>query len=135
MLAPLMIVPLGLLFLVEGQDLDTARLARILGVYFPWALLQQYLVASLVFRRLQLLHAGTAGLLAAAVFAFLHLPNFGLMIATFLLGNLWLYIFRRHGNLLAIAVSHAVLAVCAEELLPAYLLVSKNVGVAYLANL
>jgi hypothetical protein len=135
LLAPLVIIPLGLLLYFGGQDMDPARLIRMLMVYYPWALFQQYLVAMIVFRRLQLLHPGVAVMLAAAVFAVLHLPNFGLMIATFLLGNLWLWIFRRHGNLLAIATSHAVLALCADELLPSFLLLSRNVGVAYLANL
>ena len=50
-------------------------------------------------------------LLAAAIFATLHLPNPFLVIVTFTGGLAWCWIYSRHPNIAPLAVSHAAATV------------------------
>ncbi len=91
-------------------------------VYLPWALVQQYALQDVVFRRL--VDAGLtrpAPLVAAILFVLPHLPNPGLSMLVFVSGWMWCTLFRRHPNLFTLAASHACLAVLAEAALGPYL--------------
>lgn len=104
-----------------------------LGTYLAWALLQQHALQSVVLLRLEDagLRAG-APLAAATLFAITHAPNPGLLILTFLGGLLWCSTFRRHPNIFAVAISHAILAVVVVSTMPREITGGLRIGPAYL---
>jgi membrane protease YdiL (CAAX protease family) len=103
-----------------------------LAYYFAWALAQQYALQSVILLRLE--DAGLRGrapLAAAVLFSLVHAPNPGLLILTFLGGLLWCSTFRRHPNLFAVALSHAILAVVVASTLPPEVTGGYRIGPAY----
>lgn len=129
------VVLLLALDLLDGDGRSAAswsweRVAR----YLPWALLQQSLLLVAIAPR-----AGrngrdrrSAALLAGAVFALLHLPNFALMIATFAAGSAWARSGVRHGALLPLALSHWLLGTLVVLTAPDWLLRSAEIGGRFL---
>jgi hypothetical protein len=108
---------------------------RDLVTYFAWASAQQYALQAVVLQRLQ--DAGLrerAPVTAALLFSLVHAPNPGLMMLTVLGGWLWSSAFARHPNLLAVTLSHAVLAVVAASTLPPAVIAGYQIGPAYLAR-
>jgi membrane protease YdiL (CAAX protease family) len=104
-----------------------------LAYYFAWAIAQQYALQSVILLRLE--DAGLrrrTPLAAAALFSLVHAPNPGLLILTFLGGLLWCSTFRRHPNLFAVALSHAILAVVVVSALPPEVTGGYRIGPAYL---
>jgi membrane protease YdiL (CAAX protease family) len=100
--------------------------------YFAWAAAQQYALQSVILLRLE--DAGLRGaapLAAAVLFSVVHAPNPGLTILTFLGGLLWCSTFRRNPNLVAVALSHAVLAVAIASALPPEVTGGYRIGPAY----
>jgi membrane protease YdiL (CAAX protease family) len=73
--------------------------------------------------------------LSAGIFGYMHFPNFALMAGTFVLGLALLQVYQRHRNLLAIATTHALLAVGFNGLASAYFWLSRAVGPAFLLPL
>ena len=67
----------------------------------------------------------------ASIFALLHLPNLWLTIATFLSGLMWAWVYQRVPNLLALALSHAVLTVILVLTVPYSALHGLKVGYGY----
>ena len=116
------------------RSIDPPESAAVaLGTYLAWALLQQYALQSVVFLRLE--DAGlraAAPLAAATLFAIAHAPNPGLLILTFLGGLLWCSTFRRHPNVFAVAISHAILAVVVVSTMPHEVTGGLRIGPAYL---
>ena len=100
---------------------------------FAWGLLQQYVLQGFINRRAQLIFGrGRASvLLTASVFALLHLPNPWLMAATFAGGLLWAWAFQRAPNLLALALSHALMTWVLVSTLPDSALRGLRVGFKY----
>lgn len=98
-----------------------------------WALAQQYVLQGFVNRRAQMfLSPGARSvILVAAVFSLLHLPNLPLAAATFLGGLLWAAAYQRVPNLLAPAISHALLSFLFAFSLPPAWLNSLRVGFKY----
>ena len=81
-----------------------------LVLYFPWALLQQYVFQFFLFGRLlYLLPSAVAVGITALVFAAVHYPRVPIMAATLIAGTVWALIYRRHRTLLPLAASHALL--------------------------
>jgi Type II CAAX prenyl endopeptidase Rce1-like len=104
--------------------------------YTGWALLQQGALQDLVLLRLK--DAGMtrrAPIAAAALFALMHLPNPGLMLLTFAGGWIWCRAFDRAPNLLAIAISHALAALAADQSLPDTFIRGLRVGPGYFRHL
>jgi hypothetical protein len=100
--------------------------------YFVWATAQQYALQSVILLRLE--DGGLQGsspLAAASLFSLVHAPNPGLLILTFLGGLLWCSTFRRHPNLFAVSLSHAVLAVVVSWTLPPEATAGYRIGPAY----
>jgi CAAX prenyl protease-like protein len=100
--------------------------------YTGWALLQQYALQDVVLLRLK--DAGMtrrAPTAAAVLFAVMHLPNAGLMLLTFAGGWVWCRAFDRAPNLLALAVSHALAALAADQWLPDTFIRGLRVGPGY----
>src|SRR5206468_5124599 len=123
-------VAIGLLF---NSIRPPSRPAVELMYYLAWAGAQQYALQAVVLQRLQ--DAGLrerAPLTAALLFSAIHAPNPGLMALTFLGGWFWSAAFSRHPNLLAVALSHAALAVVAASTLPPPVIGGYRIGPSYL---
>jgi membrane protease YdiL (CAAX protease family) len=103
-----------------------------LAEYFAWAVAQQFALQSVILRRLEDIGLrGSASLAAATLFSLVHAPNPGLLILTFLGGLLWCSTFRRHPNIAAVALSHAILAVVIVSALPPEATGGYRIGPAY----
>ena len=132
LLAGAILVALGL-WLSPDSDARTLTPDRYWR-YPLWAALQQWLLIRTIAPRTRRL-AGSpafAALAAGALFALLHLPNFGLMFATFIGGTAWAWLGYRHRALLPLIASHAVLGLLLVGHLPPWLLRSAEVGGRYL---
>ena len=80
------------------------------GLYFPWALLQQYIFQFYWFGRwLTLVPIALAVALTAIAFAAVHYPRWPVMAVTLVAGGVWALIYYRWRSLVPLAVSHAVL--------------------------
>ena len=100
---------------------------------FAWGLLQQLVLQGFVNRRAQLIFGKGFGsvVLVASVFALLHLPNPLLTAATFAGGLLWAWAYQRTPNLIALALSHAVMTWVLVSTLPGSALGGLRVGYKY----
>jgi membrane protease YdiL (CAAX protease family) len=79
-------------------------------VYFPWALLQQYIFQTyLLGRLLQLAPTAVAVVSTAVVFSSVHFPRWPVMALTAIAGVFWTFTYYRHRVLLPLALSHAIL--------------------------
>ena len=132
--------PLLLIFAVAASGDALAKpepeaLLRGLLVYPLWALLQQFLVCSVVVRRIETLtdNASLTTLFGAGFFSLLHFPNFALMMSTYIMGIAWITVYRRYRTLIPIAVSHGVLATLFRELAPESIRLSGDFGANYYA--
>lgn len=113
----------------QPRDLWMTLLALI-----PWGFGQQFALHTVFLRDAQRTLGRSAGIVvAAALFAALHLPNPFLSAMTFAGALAWCWIYDRHPNLLPLALSHAWLTLailCAfDERLTGHL----RVGAAYLS--
>jgi membrane protease YdiL (CAAX protease family) len=98
-----------------------------------WGLMQQYVLQGFVNRRAQILYGRgwQSWLLVGFVFALLHLPNPWLTFATLAGGLLWAYIYQRAPNLIALALSHALMSMLLACSLPPSAINSLRVGIKY----
>jgi membrane protease YdiL (CAAX protease family) len=76
-----------------------------------WGGAQQFVLQTVVLRESRKVAGRGAVMLAAAIFASLHLPNPFLAIVTFAGGLAWCWIYSRHPNILPLALSHAAATV------------------------
>jgi len=109
----LVTVPAGLAILLAGAALGTLHDRRdFLGTFgglFVWAAAQQWVLQTLVLREAQrVAPARWAILIAATLFAIVHLPNPFLTAVTFAGGLAWCAIYARHPNIVPLAISHAL---------------------------
>jgi membrane protease YdiL (CAAX protease family) len=80
------------------------------ALYFPWALLQQYIFQFYLFPRwLRLVPVPAAVALTGIAFAAVHFPRWPVMALTVVAGAVWALIYYRWRRLLPLAVSHALL--------------------------
>ena len=116
------------------KSIDPPRnLAVEFAYYLAWAAAQQFALQSVILRRLENVGLrGSAPVAAAALFSVVHAPNPGLVVLTFLGGLLWCSAFHRTPNLLAVALSHAVLALIISSTLPPHVVGGYRIGPAYL---
>lgn len=98
------------------------------ALYFPWALLQQYIFQFYLFGRLlRLVPVPVAIVITALAFACVHYPRWPVMALTALAGSVWSLAYYRYRLLLPLALSHALLGaalhywVFAHDLLDAWL--------------
>jgi membrane protease YdiL (CAAX protease family) len=107
-----------------------ARFLNHLAVLFFWGLLQHYGLQSLVNRRLQSAWGpGWKSIwITAGIFSALHLPNPTLAVATLIGGYFWASAFQRHPNLIAIALTHALLSALLANSFPKEVLPNMKVG-------
>jgi membrane protease YdiL (CAAX protease family) len=79
-------------------------------LYFPWALLQQYIFQRyLLGRLLQLLPTAAAIAVTALAFSSVHFPRWPVMALVAIAGSVWSTIYYRTRALLPLAASHALL--------------------------
>jgi hypothetical protein len=103
-----------------------------LAYYLMWATAQQYALQAVILLRLEDSGLGDRSpLVAATLFSLVHAPNPGLLILTFLGGLLWCSTFRKHPNLFAVSLSHAILAVVINSALPPEATGGYRIGPAY----
>jgi hypothetical protein len=100
---------------------------------FLWGLMQEYPLQGFINRRAQLLWGKgiTSVLVVASVFAFLHLPNLWLTLATFCAGLLWATVYQRAPNLFAIGLSHCLMTIVLICTVPYSTLHGLRVGYNY----
>jgi membrane protease YdiL (CAAX protease family) len=104
------------------------------AVWLPlWGLMQQYVLQGFINRRAQILYGrgSKSVLLVALIFALLHLPNPWLSVATFAGGLVWAYVYQRAPNLIALALSHALMSMLLALSLPPATINSLRVGIKY----
>jgi membrane protease YdiL (CAAX protease family) len=128
---PLIAIPI-----LIGLWLDTTRFpppsewALGLPKRLLWATAQQYGLLAFFYRRSDEVFAGTWPpiLAAAGAFAILHLPNPFLTVATFGLGALSCWLYRRQPNLLVLGVTHAIMSLAISRSLPLDVTYGMRVG-------
>lgn len=103
------------------------------GTYLVWAFVQQFILQSFLFLRLEaLLGGGFAAVGAGAVlFCVAHIPNPVLMPVTFAGGLVLCELFRRYRTLYVLALAHALVALSLTVSVPETALNHSRVGRAY----
>jgi hypothetical protein len=123
-LAPALLL-LTLSLLACGALLETIRPISVeygfmcLLAYCPWGIFQQYLLNSYIANRLLMVaSARRVPLMAAALFAGAHLPNWFLMAVTFVMGYYSTKIFMRYRNIYFLGLAHAVIGTVLFVVIP-----------------
>lgn len=133
---------LGGLILFAGWRWHTLRLpadrrSAYLGIllYVIWALIQQFLLQSFIFLRLeQLLRGGRRAVIAAAIlFASAHIPNPVLVPVTLVGGLILSELFRRHRTIYLLALAQALVALALAISVPEPVLHDMRVGIGYIS--
>jgi membrane protease YdiL (CAAX protease family) len=122
---------------VAGSRLGTWHPQRdpwlTLLILIPWGFGQQFALHTVFLRESRKSFGRSAGIIvAAALFAALHLPNPFLTAMTFAGALGWCWIFDRHPNLLPLALSHALLTLAILGAFDQRLTGHLRVGAAYL---
>jgi len=87
--------------------------------YCPWGIFQQYLLNGYIANRLlAVLSRRYVPLISAALFAGAHLPNWFLMLVTFVTGYYSTKIFMRYRNLYFLGLAHAVIGTLLFVVIP-----------------
>lgn len=128
------LAPLALLAAANALDADGFH-ARGPGRddlwrYPLWALLQQVVLMRTIGPRMRVLLPDpvAASLASGALFALMHLPNAGLMLASFVAGTAWTWLGFRQRALLPLVLSHALLGLAVVAMAPPWLLRSAEIG-------
>jgi len=105
----LVILGAGLL-LGAVRPIGIGSAVRSFVLYLPWGLFQQYLLNGYFLNRFDVALSRTAsGLLASALFALAHLPNWFLMLVTLAAGHVAVWAYRRYRNLFFLGLAHATI--------------------------
>jgi len=108
LLITLSAIALGLL-LETLRPISPQYALMCLLAYCPWGIFQQYLLNGYIANRLLAVSSGRrVPLIAAAMFAGAHLPNWFLMLVTFGAGYYSTKIFIKYRNLYFLGLAHAV---------------------------
>jgi Type II CAAX prenyl endopeptidase Rce1-like len=123
-MAPALLL-LALALMAMGVLLETIRPISVqygfmcLLAYCPWGIFQQYLLNGYIANRLLAVSsARRAPLMAAALFAGAHLPNWFLMLVTFVAGYYSTKIFLRYRNIYFLGLAHALIGTVLFVVIP-----------------
>ena len=123
-LAPALVL-IALSLIVLGLLFETLRPIRLeygfmcLLAYCPWGIFQQYLVNGYIANRLAAVSpARYVPLLSASLFAGAHLPNWFLMLVTFVAGYYSTKIFMKYRNLYFLGLAHGVIGTVLFVVIP-----------------
>lgn len=103
-------------------------------MYLLWALLQQFILGPVLTERWRILLPQSPYLcsgLGGLMFGLFHFPNFALMVATFLMGSLWAWVYLRHRCIMPQALMHGLLGSLLFAVAPPWLLQNAAIGIAY----
>ena len=101
--------------------------------YAIWATVQQFILQSFFFIRLESLLDGRRAVWAAAVlFSAAHIPNPVLTVGTFLGALFFCEMFRRYRTIYPLGIAHAACGLALAESVPQSLLRHMRVGIAYI---
>jgi|SRR5271165_1092113 len=101
--------------------------------YLIWALIQEFMLQSFFFTRLEELYSSSTALwIAATLFAAAHLPSPVLTPFTFVGALFFCEMFRRYRSIYVIGVVHALLGLTLSLTMPDSMLHHMRVGIGYL---
>jgi membrane protease YdiL (CAAX protease family) len=134
--AALMTLPALAIILIAGRELGSlhqpASLAPRFGLLLLWALVQQFILQTVILREARrVLPRHAARATAAGLFALVHLPNPLLTPVTFVAGLGWCWVYDRHPNLVPLALSHAVASLALAAALDPSITGGMRVGYGY----
>jgi membrane protease YdiL (CAAX protease family) len=110
---------------------DSHPVARAM-LYAVWSLVQQFLVQSFIFVRLEALGGRRRAVVGTAIlFSLAHLPSPLLVPATFVAGLVFSRAFARYRNIYALGVAHAILGLALAVSVPESITHQMRVGVGY----
>lgn len=93
-----------------GERFGNWHVLAAAALYFPWALLQQYIFQFYWFGRwLTLVPLPVAVAITALAFAAVHFPRLPVMAVTLVAGTVWALVYYRWRSLVPLALSHALL--------------------------
>jgi membrane protease YdiL (CAAX protease family) len=103
----------ALWFIGHAQAAPPSRPTPLLDFLYVivWGGAQQFVLQTVILRESQQVVRRGATILAAAIFASLHLPNPFLVTVTFVGGLAWCGIYARYPNIVPLALSHATATV------------------------
>lgn len=100
--------------------------------YFIWAIVQQFILQSYFFVRLErLLSSRLAAVASTLLFTLAHIPNPVLMTVCFFAGWAACEIFRRKRNIYCLGVAHAILGLTIAVTVPNHIQRHMRVGIGY----
>ena|SRR5579859_3895381 len=100
--------------------------------YAVWAVFQQFILQSYFFLRLErLISTRFAALCSAGLFCLVHIPNPVLLVVCLFAGWLACEVFRRHRNIYALGVAHAILGLTIALTVPDHIQRHMRVGIGY----
>ena len=105
-------------------------------MYAVWALVQEFVLQSFFYLRLEsLLGSKWAVPTAAVLFGEAHIPNYVLTVTSFAAGLFFCEMFRRYRNIFPLGLVHAALGLTIAASLPDRWLHHMRVGLGYLTYL
>jgi hypothetical protein len=120
---------------------DWSKLLQGFIIYPFWGIVQQVylgpvitgLLLAIVGRNSEQSSLVTLGvaMVAGFLFSLVHAPNSALMMATFLMGSCWSYLYQRFGSIIPLAISHGLLGSLFRELAPLQLQMNGSVGLVH----
>lgn len=103
------------------------------SMYATWAIVQQFILQSFFFYRLErVLHSGMkAALVASLLFCAAHVPNPVLVPVTLVAGLITCALFRRYRNIYPLGIAHGLVGLAIAISVPDTVLHHMRVGIGY----
>jgi membrane protease YdiL (CAAX protease family) len=104
--------------------------------FLLWGPIQQFLLQSVLQLRVRSIVNSRFGriFVSSLIFSLVHLPNYYLMVFSFVGGLCWCYLFARHPDIFALGLSHALVDLTLLVIFPPELLGNLRVGPGFLGG-